>query len=305
VQPDKRKCVLFVLHQPGAEAYFRPVISELHETGWEVAFNQAPQAVLPSVIVVSSSYAEEERRAVEWARDHGVGCAQLIDSWYDYKRRIELTNGPGLLPDQIWIFDELARKSAIADGLPADRLKITGNPAWEAVPALPAAPRSGILIVDQPVGSDLGQRLGYDERDFFQTIGDGLADVAIDTGNVIIAVHPRRSGPVPELGLAAEVSHDARSALLRCGTVIGMFSSLLIDAFLGGRRVVSVQPNAGAADRCVLSTLRFAPRVEIADQLKDAIDRAMPGPQGFEQRFVGSARRVRDALCQLAATVAK
>jgi len=305
VRPENVRSVLFVLKQPGAEAYFSPILSTLRESGWQVEVNGNPQAVSPSVIVSSSSYAVEERQAIEWAGMRKVRCVQLIDSWYDYRRRIELTNGPGLLPDEIWLFDDVARKSAISEGLPADRLRICGNPAWEDLPALPEAPDANVLIVDQPINSDMGDRLGYDEQDFLQLVGEGLRGRPTGNRQVIFAAHPRRTEPMPEFDFVTEVSRDARGALQRCGTVVGMFSSLLIDAFLGGRRVVSVQPNAGDIDFCFLSEHGFVQRVTATKQFDDAICTATRGPGGLAQRFAGSARRVCDALAQLAAATVR
>ena len=296
--PSKRGLVLLVLGQPGAEAFFRPVIADIRELGWEVAVNQEAETVSPTVVITSATYAAEERKAVEWARVHGVCCAQLVDSWYDYRRRIALTNGPDLLPDEIWLFDETARVAAISEGLPADRLRITGNPVWETVQALPVAPKSRILLVDQTVGSDMGCRLGYEEQDFFELVRDGLRTVYSDQLKIFIAPHPRRMSQELDIDFAMEIVKDSREALQQCGTVIGMFSSLLIDAFLGGRSVVTVQPGA-TTDFCVLSQLDLVPRVTAANQLPAAIDSAEPGPQGFGTRFLGSSSRVCDTLSAL------
>ena len=223
------------------------------------------------------------------------------NSWYDYQRRIKLTNGQGLLPDEIWLFDEVARRDAAAEGLPPEHLRIVGSPAWESVSVLPEAPASHVLLIDQPVAADMGGQLGYDENEFMLLVADALEQDGGGDLSLCVAPHPRRRGPIPSLPKEAKIVHDAREELARCGTVIGMFSSLLIDAFLTGRHVVSVQPGAGAADYCILSRLGFVPRVTRPSDLASAMTGRRPNPQEFGKRFHHSSERLARGFAELAA----
>jgi hypothetical protein len=271
----------------------------LRQEGWRLEVD--PETVSPeaAVIVTSASYAARESDAIRGARAQGIPSAQLVDSWYDYRRRVELTDGADVWPDEIWLLDDDARREAVGEGLPDERLRVVGNPTWENVAVLPAAPASNILLVDQPIEADMGRRLGFDENDFFQMIGDWFRGQESGGVKLCLAPHPRRLGPLPNWGGQVEVVRDARQALRLCGTVIGMFSSLLIDAFLAGRRVVSVQPGAGSMDYCVLSRLGLVPKVEQAAALPAALDNSRPGPQGFDARFGNSRERVVTALTEL------
>jgi hypothetical protein len=301
VRPSETQHATLVLAQPGAHAFFRPALPVLQERGWRLAVNPEDLSLETAVLVTSTSNAESERGAVHWARENGVPCAQLVDSWYDYRQRIELTNGQALLPDEIWLFDDTARRDAAAEGLPQERLRIVGNPAWEFASTLPEAPASHVLLIDQPVAADMGRQVGYDEADFMQLVADALDQHGCRDLRLYVAPHPRRRSPVPNLPKGAEVVHDAREGLAGCGTVIGMFSSLLIDAFLGGRHVVSVQPGAGAVDYSILSRLGLVPRVTKPSDLASAMTGSRQNPQEFAWRFQHSSERLARAFAELAA----
>jgi hypothetical protein len=288
----RNKRAAFVLAQPGANAFFDPVLPILKERGWTVTeidqsgdVAQQLASTNPTVVVTSTSHAAAERTATQWGCDHGTPAVQLVDSWYDYARRIEKTNGPGLMPDAIMVFDDDARRDAIGEGLAPDRLRVVGHPGWEDVQILPPASPSDVLIIDQPVKSDMGARLGYNEDDMLKVVGNGLGGGY----RLHLAVHPRRQAtPVHNL----EPVSDIKTAARNCGTVIGMFSSFLIDAFLGGRRVISVQPNAGETDLCILSRLGLIPRVTEPKQFAAALTCSQSAPDKFAARFANSRGRV-------------
>ncbi len=293
---SKARHAVFVLGQPGAVEFFDPVLPALQEQGWTVTAAEgfdAPSSNI-SVVVTSTSYKPAERAALEWAAERGVPTVQLIDSWYDYRRRIEMTNGPGAMPDEIWVFDDVAKADAVSEGLPGDRIRAVGHPAWETVAALPHAAATEVLLIDQPVSSDMGARLGYTEKDFLDLVRRGLGK----NYRATLALHPRRSVADPSDGF--RLSRDPRQAVKSSGAVIGMFSSFLIEAFLAGRRVVSVQPNATREDFCILSRLGLIPRVTETAALAPALASATPGPRGFDRRFAGSRARILEAFAEYA-----
>jgi len=296
VPRSKVRHAVLVLGQPGAVEFFDPVLPALRERGWTVTVSDRFDAPVSDVgvVVTSTSYKPAERAALEWAVQRGIPTVQLIDSWYDYRRRIGMTNQSGAMSDEIWVFDDVAKADADAEGLPGERIRAVGHPAWETVPPLPAASSAEILLIDQPVSSDMGQRLGYTETEFFDLVRNGLGK----DRPAALAMHPRRPESDPSAS-GFRIARNTREAAKRCDTVIGMFSSFLIEAFLAGRRVVSVQPNAKGEDFCILSRLGLVPRVTAAADLAPALASAMPGPRGFERRFAGSRQRVLEAFAAL------
>jgi len=297
VPRSKVRHAVFVLVQPGAVEFFDPVLPALREQGWTVSVSDHfdPPVSDAGIVVTSTSYKAAERAGLKWAAQRGIPTVQLIDSWYDHRRRIEMTNGPGAMPNEIWVFDDVAMADAVSEGLPGERIRAVGHPAWDAVPPWPAAASAEILLIDQPVSLDMGQRLGYTETEFFDLVRSGLGKNRPAT----LSMHPRRLESDPSAA-GFRIVYNTREAAKSCGTVIGMFSSFLIEAFLAGRRVVSVQPKAKDEDFCILSRLGLVPRVTAAADLAPALASAMPGPRGFERRFAGSRQRVLEAFATFA-----
>jgi hypothetical protein len=295
--PSKLRHAIFVLGQPGAVEFFAPVLPALRGQGWTVTATDRFDAPVSdaSIVVTSTSYKPAERVALEWAASRGIPAVQLIDSWYDLRRRIELTNGLGAMPDEIWVFDDVAKADAVSEGLSGDRIRAVGNPAWESAVPLPEASPDDVLLIDQPVSADMGDRLGYTETDFFDLVRRNLGK----SHRATVALHPRRAA-TDAVADGFQVSRDTKAAVRSCGTVMGMFSSFMIDALLGGRRVVSVQPNGKPEDFCILSRLGLVPRVTEPAALAPALASVVAGPRGFEQRFADSRARVLEALSALA-----
>lgn len=191
-----------------------------------------------------------ERAAVSWARTLGVRSAQFIDTWTNYARRFEAAPA---LPDHILVVDELGKAEARAEGLPVDRLLAVGNPAWEAAPALPPAPGGRALFLGAPVARDFAGRLGYDEWDAWRLVAEAAKARPDLLSELVYGPHPAQGEMAPDRLAGARLARDGQSALRECGTVLGMFSTPMLPALLGGRRVVSVQPNAIGPDPSPLS----------------------------------------------------
>ena len=91
----------------------------------------APDAVLSGRGVQLGS---PERMAVEVARKLQIPSVGLIDEWYDYKKNyVNKTGVFNALPDMVCCPDEQARVEALRDGLPEDRLCVTGSPFFASV----------------------------------------------------------------------------------------------------------------------------------------------------------------------------
>ncbi len=54
-----------------------------------------------------------------------------MDFWNHYRERFKLPDGQLIFPDWVAVMDESPRAAMIAEGFPADRLKIVGLPAFD------------------------------------------------------------------------------------------------------------------------------------------------------------------------------
>lgn len=195
----------------------------------------------PDLVVTSASGSLLEAQTITLAREHGVAVVAILDSWYGYARRVRSQN-----PDHIVVIDAAAATAAVRDGLPADRLWIVGHPAWEGVQVLPYANLKVVLFVSQPIRQQYGSDLGYDQHTAFRLL-QKAAELRPDLiGDVLFAPHPGDDMRPPS-GIETVTGSEG---LQRAGTVTGMFSSLLVEAALAGRHVVTLHPGAQAPAIC-------------------------------------------------------
>jgi hypothetical protein len=113
------------------------------------------------------------------------------------------------------------------------------------------------------------------------------------TTTILFAPHPTDAArPIPEGAIAVRYQ---TSLLDRAGTVFGMFSAPLIDAYLRGRRVISVQPNL-RRDMNPLSRRRLIPLATNPDTLRSALDSQRCNVDSdFQLALSGSLGRLRSA----------
>lgn len=317
--------VLFVVAQPGAANYFAPLWRRWSHAAsapdWRVLLDPVsrrqigdqdlgPDRILdldgsapesspalsqgwrPTVVVTSTTYSPAERAWHRWATVNGLHTTQLIDAHYDYRRRIEETNGAGVLPQTIIVPDTIAVAEATAEGLPADRLVALGYPAWESIAAAPPADSRRAVFVSQPIASDMGNALGYTERDALAVALEAASPPLQAFDEILLALHPReRDQPPPEHPFLRQVA-SANEGLSQAGTVLGMFSTFLIEAALAGRRTISLQPGGRGRDMCVLSRQGIIPRVESAAELAATMETPAESIEDFRQAYAGSLERL-------------
>ncbi|MBF0156148.1 MAG: hypothetical protein HQL57_03055, partial [Magnetococcales bacterium] len=87
--------------------------------------------LLPQAVVCGTArYPTAEASLTKAARQRGIPTFAIFDEWYRYRAHFADANGGfRYLPDRICCQDALALQEAQAEGIPADRLRITGSPA--------------------------------------------------------------------------------------------------------------------------------------------------------------------------------
>ncbi len=225
------------------------------------------------------------------ARDRHLRTGQYVETWYGYRRR--LAPAPDWpVPDHLLLPDAAAVGEAAGEGIEAAHIHVVGNPVWEDVVPDKEGEDTQWLFIDAPVRRDYGDSLGFGENDAWRLVAAEHARRKI--GNpIMFAPHPTdTTKAVPEGAVA--VSYD-NSLLERIGTVFGMFSAPLIDAYLRGRRVISVQPNL-RRDLNPLSRRRLVPLATDADSIRTALDLPLPGIDPLLSHALrGSLARLRAA----------
>jgi hypothetical protein len=225
-------------------------------------------------------------------RFRGLPHAQFIDTWTNYRPRFEGPSGLSVA-ERIFVIDGNAAREAAEAGLPAERMVMTGQPSWESIAPLSPAPRERALFLSAPVIEGYGSSLGYSERDAWRVVCEARASRPDLLADLSFAPHPIETMPDPHVLLGARLVRYDRALLETTGTILGMFSSPMVDAFLAGRTVVSVQPGAVGADQGPLSRHGHIARVGDAEGLVAALER--PKAEGRE-RLAGSLRNSTDRL---------
>ena len=269
-----------------AEAGVRAEAAALADIGEAAALLRtlAPRAVLCG----TTRYEAAETRLIVAARALGLPSLAVLDEWYGYHGRF-VPSGPS---DRICCPDDLARDDAAAEGLPAERLVVTGSPALAALagriaaaaetpPPPPASWEPGrggprLLFVSETHAADygtapgqdgpLGPFLGYTEHEVRADLASALA--SLPPFRVVEKLHPSTEiHPAPPAGAGpgwrVTAAEPLWPLLRHADLVVGMRSMALLEAAMFGHRPLAYQPGLIGPDRCT------AARLGLADTARD------------------------------------
>lgn len=247
----------------------------------------------PECLVMSASFSQVERAAILFAEQQCIPVARIIDTWYGYRRRLLWCEDQIRLPDRLLVIDEAARTQAIAEGIPEGIQVVVGQPAWECVERYPPGDRRDILFVSQPIERFYGTSLGYTERTVWQLFRETIQSYPKLVRKVYYAAHPD-DDMLPPDDHQIQIVDSGLLTLPKVGSVVGMFSSLVADALLSGRHVVSFQPGAIGSDMCAFGRTSLVPRALAPDELAQALQQPSPNIAELRKVLRDSASRVED-----------
>jgi hypothetical protein len=235
-----------------------------------------------------------ELRAIEAAERLGLPTAAFVDHWTNFRLRFESDRGL-ILPRTILVLDEEARRRAIVEGLPADRLQIWPNPhlvylarhwrprvdraATRRLLGLGGDPTFVILYAPDPIKMrDPDGRRGFDEISATHDLLACLGSLG-DPVQVLAKLHPLQPAePIrallassPQVIVAADRQAEVPELIHASDAVVGFFSNLLLEADALKRPVVRYYPGDRASDP--LAHLTLGTRVGSAGELASALAR--------------------------------
>lgn len=271
--------------RPGVHLDARPYRSAVdiwQASGFDIGPIEGAGTFTHALLGTSVGTPIRELEVIERARACGARTVAVVDHWLNYRDRF-VRDGDLILPDAIALMDQRAFREAVADGLPAERLVVTGHPALEAIlPAsldrraaertklgttLPLRADRRILWVAQPFlqtveaptscfirGEEPPRRIDHRSDEALVTFARVLGRVAEELGvvvDLIVKPHPRDlDRPIPNIAatrwLAVHRVPDGyapRDAVLGVDVVCGMQSMLLLEACCLSQPVVSFQPD--------------------------------------------------------------
>ena len=86
------------------------------------------------LIFTGISFADSiEKKIIFLAKAENIPTISIVDFWTDYAPSFSDPETKNLkyLPDYILVIDEIMKKQIIAEGLPKDKIFITGNPSFD------------------------------------------------------------------------------------------------------------------------------------------------------------------------------
>lgn len=264
-----------------------PAARSWRQRGWEVADTLGRGDLL----LAATGMRRWEQESWEEAGRRGMPSVGVVDARLNLRPRFTRPDGTPTRPDCAFVPDPASRDDLIADGWAADTVAIVGQPHLEQVGKTLKAARAGrvrgnpplVAFVSEPVIEDFPDgRRGIDQYHIFTALVGAMR--AAGPARLLLCLHPREDesnwhAVLTALGPGPEVTHEGGLALLtRADAIIGMTSSMIIEAALGGIPVLSIQPERKDAGSPAIDRLT---RVVFSwDELPGRVDHLLktPGP---------------------------
>jgi hypothetical protein len=253
------------------------VIEELASSYVDIPFNEDEIKILlqekhVDILLFSVNIHDTHPlRIARIAKELRIETVHLLDYWNGYRARMELDGEDRFQPTQYLVPDEYAKKKAIKEGVSSDLVSVVGQPAFvNAEDSYHRAEKLSnpfgdiskdgyktILFASEPVAFDQGSSLeenknyrGYTEKDVFQILIKTLKSMN-EKYMVMLLPHPRQD--IKDLENIWNLSGGnkygrivnnfrSRDLLPFVNGVTGMASTLLYEAWLVGKPVLSLQP---------------------------------------------------------------
>ena len=220
------------------------------------------------------------------ARQRGIPSLAFVDQWQNYAIRFSGRGSEEHLayqPDWINCLNSIGRAEMVGVGFDDGKLLELGHPYLSSLKdGLTAIDlscvreglriekgRSIALFVSEPIHEHYGLTYGYDQYttlDFFLSC---LHDVQ-ERPEILIKLHPK-DDKARFVDMAAKYRHLSPRFIkndlspLECiavsDFVFGMRSIMLVEAYVLGKRVASIQPGLCARDEMVLSRHQLIPAI--------------------------------------------
>ena len=221
----------------------------------------------PDLLFTGTSYTSRiEMDFVREAAKRGIPSASFVDHYTGFDVRFG-TAEARILPDEIHVLDEKAAALAREAGLPESRIRITGNPYhgflrnWQSQLTtqevfqqlgIPVSDAKIILFAPDPLSNVGGaEKNGTDEVAILKLFLESLGETGRPT-QLIIKAHPNQSLEYLKTGLKnvpknvevhlvpAEKDALLNDLIQQTDLVVGMFSSILLEAELLGKKSLGI-----------------------------------------------------------------
>ena len=314
------KRILWSANDPGGMNAIAPVIEALIARGDEVvgiatgpALTVAHQKKFPltesppasvQLLLAGTSFGDSVDKQIR-AVLSDIPSVYVLDYWGNYALRFS-TEGAALryLPTKLCVMDATAQAGAVREGIPEDRIVITGNPYFEHFTdnvTQDAEDPHEILFISQPIRKDVGRIYGFDEY----TVLESLKRVVerSEGYRLVLKLHPRDEAGKYDAYLSDRVSisreKSLEAALSKAGTVVVMYSIVLMQAALAGKKVLSYQPGLIGEDLLPTNALGVTQKISHERELEVALRTPRPAPAPAALWPKGATNRILQVIDSL------
>jgi hypothetical protein len=305
--------VIVLSYGLGAERFARKGTEYIEIASLKEDDDAVIAAFQPALIITSATSLPERDMSEKYlwriARRAGIPSIAFLDQWQNYAIRFSgvlASERLAYLPDYINCINAIGALEMVGEGFEPQRLVEFGQPylaslAHDAALLDVADIRHGqgiapdarvILFASEAIREHYGNSRGYDQYD---ALGLLLERVSREGGGAVLLVklHPK-DAPAEYMKILGE--YPALRAImiknelspLECiavsDEVYGMTSIMLIEAYILGKKVASLQPGLKVADPCVLSRHGVIPLL-LSRDVEAPIRWASSGPGSFKFDF--------------------
>lgn len=197
-----------------------------------------------------------EKKIFPFTRKNTIPSVCILDFWTNYWQRFSAHKKDfRYFPDYICVMDRRAKREMIRQGFKEKTIFVTGNPYFDIftkhISGKNEDPRR-ILFISQPLSEDMAHVIddyGYDEKRALKDALEVLAKLNLPY-RAVIRLHPREKKGKHDMLLKKNIfpavydnEKNLEKSLSRAGIILGMNSTVLFQAALAGKRVISYQPN--------------------------------------------------------------
>jgi len=246
----------------------------------------------PDFIITSATslprFDMSEKHLWHNARKAGIKTFAFIDQWQNYKIRFSGTSDDETLyylPDYINCIDSTARTEMISEGFSESILYPLGHPyltelknAYEAlnpediyrklkVQNRPVDPERTLLFVSEAIREHFGTVRGYDQYQVLEYFLENIRKSAPEA-LVLVKLHPKDdiknfdeiTSQFKDINpIYCQDDLSSLECLHASNYIFGMTSMMLIEGFILGKVIVSLQPGLKIEDPLVLTRKRKIP----------------------------------------------
>jgi hypothetical protein len=279
------------------ERFTRKRISFIETTPFEKNDVDFLKRYLPHFIITSAtslpSNDMSEKHIWYNSRKLGFPTIAFLDQWQNYSLRFSGNQKRQLLkylPDQINCINNIAKTEMIAEGFSSDILVPLGHPYLSYVKEqyrfshrenihkqhnIPIR-NEIVLFASEAIREHYGNSRGYNQYEVIEGFLECFTADS-DKKTILLKLHPRENVEAYDYLIKKNSGIDIRiltnqltplECLAASDKVYGMTSMMLIEAYIIGKPVVTIQPNLRIPDPLVLSRHGFIPLITSLDHVR-------------------------------------